>query len=242
LSRNICLDGPFPLRNNPRRLDTTKVPAVELQRTPGVGEELVVDTIKALRVQNCAKVPKKTPSVLGQPSTFRDYQDKLRVFHFERPLLTAAHDIPLTLLHPIFGKFVDDCEKHVPTREDNLLAHGLRYTMSKIFSDESERVHEYIEILREHGIEARGPGLDSEGTTYRTDGDIQVNGFRFVIIEVKNEICSGSGGSDPLLQGIWYYQQSVCGGGKMHMQVAKYPNSMLPCLILYAFGSFRPPP
>jgi hypothetical protein len=212
---------------------------MELQRTPGV-EEQVVDTIKALRVRNCAKVPNKALSVIGKPSTFHDYQDKLRVFHFERPFLAAAHDIPLTLLHPIFGKFVDDCEKHVPTREDNLLAHGLRYTMSKIFSDESERVHEFIEILRQQGIEARGSELYSEGTTCRTDGDIQVNGFRFVIIEFKNEI--GAGGSEPLLQGIWYYQRSVCGGGEMRMQVANYPNSLLPCLILYAFGSFCPPP
>jgi len=112
--------------------------------------------------------------------------------------------------------------------------------MSKIFSDESERVNEFIELLREHGIEARGSDIFGEGTTYRTDADIQVNGFRFVIIEFKNEI--GAKGSEPLLQGIWYYQRSVSGGGEMRMQVANYPNSSLPCLILYAFGSFCPPP
>jgi len=39
-------------------------------------------------------------------------------------------------------------------------------------------------------------------------------------------------------EAIWHYQRSVGGEDKMRMPIAMYPNSSLPCLLLYAFGSF----
>jgi hypothetical protein len=48
---------------------------------------------------------------------------------------SAASAIPPTLLHPIFGKFINDCEKHEPTTADNKLVITLSAAMSSFFRD-----------------------------------------------------------------------------------------------------------
>ena len=42
---------------------------------------------------------------------------------------TISYIIPLTLLHPIFGQFIDDCETHQPMMEDNQLVLDLSKVM-----------------------------------------------------------------------------------------------------------------
>jgi hypothetical protein len=46
--------------------------------------------------------------------------------------------MPPTLLHPIFGKFVGDCENHEPAAADNTLAWTMSAAMSGFFKDENE--------------------------------------------------------------------------------------------------------
>jgi hypothetical protein len=148
-----------------------------------------------IALSDTRKLPHGASSDLADPLKFRKCQDTSTLFHFERPL-SASHDIPPALLHPILGQFVDDCGNGVPTREDNMLAYDLRCNMSKIFDTEKERVHEFHEILRRHGIEARASEVINEGPSCWTDGDIQTYGFCSIIIEFKNEI--GSKGAEPL--------------------------------------------
>ncbi|KAI9507107.1 hypothetical protein F5148DRAFT_1285652 [Russula earlei] len=136
--------------------------------------------------------------------TFRRSQEQLKSFYFERPP-SASHEIPPTLVHPIFGQFVDDCENHTPTRDDNLLASELRYGMSQILETEAERVYLFLQIMRDQGIQARG----SEAVVgrARTDADMEEDGHRDVIIEFKNEMASR--GAELLFQARGYYRLSV---------------------------------
>lgn len=58
------------------------------------------------------------------------------------------------LLHRILGTFVEDCENHVPTKEDRRLALDLRYNMSKLFETEPDRVKAFHRVLEDHSIAA----------------------------------------------------------------------------------------
>ena len=73
------------------------------------------------------------------------------VFAFYHPPSAAAM-IPVTLLYPVFGKFVDDRQHHTPTVDDNKLVLSLLRAMSKFYIDESSRAAKFQEILMEHGI------------------------------------------------------------------------------------------
>ncbi|KAF8802373.1 hypothetical protein BYT27DRAFT_7173144 [Phlegmacium glaucopus] len=185
------------------------------------------DELGELRRIHIEKLPRRAPSTLGQPSEFHNLQRvsalKGPAFHFDRPP-SAATTIPPTLHHPIFGKFIDDCQMHVPTREDNALVLALS-ALSQIFENETARAAAFREILKNHGIMTIATGV--EGTEYKTDGDMQYNGLRYLIIEVKLEI--GSTGAEPLFQAILYYLES------MRKQMTTSLGSPLPCLIIYLF-------
>lgn len=99
--------------------------------------------------------------------------------------------------------------------------------MSGFFKDELARASRFREILRESDIIASATVI--EGTKYTTDGDIQLLGFRFAIIEVKNEISSG--GPEPHAQGISYYIHST------KSSVAGRPGFRFPCIVITLFGT-----
>lgn len=187
------------------------------------------DKLGELRRALISKLPRKAPSSLGEPLEFGKYQQGTDgpVFYFNRPP-SAAPTTPVTLLHPIFGQFVDDCEAHVPIKEDNAFAFALSTAMSEVYGDEKDRVAKFHEVLANHSIFMSATKFD--GTKYGTDGDMQCNGYRYVISEVKLEI--GSKGAEPLFQGGWYYQES------MKKPSTTSVGSPLPCLLIYLFGSF----
>jgi len=54
----------------------------------------------------------------------------------------ADATIPVTLLHPIFRQFVDDCENHQLIQPDNELVLELMAAMSEFFPDEKARAAE----------------------------------------------------------------------------------------------------
>jgi hypothetical protein len=139
------------------------------------------------------------------PSEFAELQrDERHTIRWNRPP-SAASSIPSTLLHPIFGEFIDDCENYEPTAADNKLVWILSAAMSGFFKDESTRASTFREILQDSRFEAFVTKI--EGTKFKTDGDIQSLGFRRAIIEIKNEI--GSGRAQPHAQGISYYIHST---------------------------------
>jgi hypothetical protein len=141
---------------------------------------------------------------LGEPLEFKKYQESAHgpAFYCNRPP-SAASSIPATLFHPIFGQFVDDCETHVPTREDNAFAFALWSRLSPILDDEDGRATTFREIFQENNIIMSMTTI--EHTKYRTDGDMHRNALRYLINEVKAEI--GAKGAEPLFQAAWYYQE-----------------------------------
>jgi hypothetical protein len=185
------------------------------------------DDIGELRRRRIERLPNKAPSTLGEPPEFKKYQRASDgpAFYFNRPP-SAAGIIPVTLLHPIFGQFVDDCDTHMPTREDNTLVFALSKAMSEFYDNEDSRATEFRDILAAHGIEMRATRI--EGTKYQTDGDIQMEFNRYTIAEVKGEI--GSKGAEPLIQVGWYYQEST------KKAAQDKGGSCLPCLLIYLFG------
>jgi hypothetical protein len=150
----------------------------------------LTQTLRQLYVLN---FPSTASSSQGVPSAFAKLQrDEEHTIRWNRPP-SAASAIPSTLLHPIFGKFVDDCENHEPTAAVNKLAWTLSAAMSGFFKDEMTRASKFREILQGSDIDASAITID--GTKFITDGDVQSQGFRHAIIEVKNEI--GSLGAEP---------------------------------------------
>jgi len=182
-----------------------------------------MQTHRQLYVDN---FPKKAPSTLAVASEFAKLQgDKQYTIHWNRPP-SAASSIPPTLLHPIFGKFIDDCDDHEPTVADNKLVWKLSTAMPEFFHDEDTRASEFRGILRDSGIDTSATTI--EGTKFKTDGDIQSRGCRLAIIEVKNEI--GSKGAEPHAQSILYYFHST------QSSVAHRPGFGFPCILITLFG------
>ena len=163
---------------------------------------------------------------MGAPVEFSKQQnDKERAIHFDRPPSTAF-PIPATLLNPIFGKFIDDCQTHEPTAEDNKLILKLSTAMSSFFGDELTRASKFREILGASKMDFTSTVL--EGTRYTTDGDIQSNKCRYAILEVKNEI--GSSSAEPHFQAMSYY---VC---STKPKVSERAHFRFPCILITLFG------
>jgi len=98
--------------------------------------------------------------------------------------------------------------------------------MSGFFVDEAGRASKFREILQDSGIDTSATKI--EGTKFKTDCDIQSQGFRHTIIEVKNEI--GSKGAQPHAQGISYYIHST------KSSVTGMPAFRFPCILITLFG------
>ena len=162
----------------------------------------------------------------GVPSEFATLQrDEQHTICWNRPP-SAASSIPPMLLHPIFSKFIDDCENYEPTAANNNLVWTLSAAMSGFFKDEAGRASKFQEILQDSGIDTSTTKI--EGTKFKTDADIQSQGFCRTIIEVKNEI--GSKGAQPHAQGISYYIHST------KSPVTRRPGFRFPCILIMLFG------
>jgi len=135
----------------------------------------------------------------------------------------SSKEIPSTLLHPIFGEFIDDCDHHETTETDNALALSLSVEMTGYLSKEI-RVATFQDVLQRHGIHMSSTTIDN--TAFTTDGDMQLNGYRYVILEVKNE--KGSVSS----QAFSYYTHSIIPFTRDNHTFR------FPCLLITLFGKF----
>jgi hypothetical protein len=184
------------------------------------------DEVGCKRYQYLYQVQPKAPSTTGQPKEFAIRQkNSTTAIACGRPRGTAD-TIPVTLLHPIFGRFVDDIDTHEPTREDNEFAHDLSMVMADFHAREDARSPALLEVLKKWGIPLVQTIID--GTQYRTDGDLQHNQYRYLIAELKTEV--GSGNAEPYCQAAAYYLEST------RKSAPNLPKSPLPCLLLYIFG------
>jgi len=105
-------------------------------------------------------VPNLAPSSQAVPKKFAQEQnDDDRALYCNRPVSTRA-SIPVTLLHPIFGQFVDDCDTHIPTEEGNSLVLDLSQAMSDFYEDENARASKFREILIAHDFDIAATTVD----------------------------------------------------------------------------------
>lgn len=147
--------------------------------------------------------PRSTPSTAAIPGEFLKYQQRN---HY--PILCnrppeAGGPLPTTLLHPIFGQFLDLCDTHEPTAQDNKLALDLSIEMSKVFLEEASRAAEFCSLMRKVGITVEDGSVEPSGRR-RTDRHHRPLDFPLMIVEAKNEI-GGGGGAEPFFQAICYY-------------------------------------
>jgi len=118
------------------------------------------------------ELPITAPSTLGIPSEFSKFQEKQnQKIVWSRPRAADA-TIPVTLLHPIFRQFVDNCKNHQPIQEDNKLVLELMGAMSAFFPDENARAAELRAILTRHGIPVVTSTITSKDHYFPTDGAV----------------------------------------------------------------------
>lgn len=98
--------------------------------------------------------------------------------------------------------------------------------MSALYAGESDRVQAVDKEFRDYEIHFTISQTKSTG--YVTDGDISVNGHRYVIAEFKNE--TGNTSAEPYFQAIGYYLEST------RESAVRFRRSPLPCLLLAIFG------
>jgi len=170
--------------------------------------------------------PQDAPSTLGIPSNYFNAQISSGepVWCFNRPPEAGAAT-PVTLLHPIFGKFLDDCKTRCANESDNQFVLELSMQMSKYYATEEKRMSEFRAILRRYGITLEASTID--GTSYRTDGHLRLDGRVVLLFEGKNEI--GSTGAEPIFQGLAYYS-SVVGNP------ASRPSDRFPLFLIFVVG------
>ncbi|KAF5348124.1 hypothetical protein D9756_010741 [Leucocoprinus leucothites] len=175
------------------------------------------------------KFPKRPPSEIAAPSEISILQKPSSahgiLFHCNRPQ-AAEPPIPLTLLHPIFNEFLDDCNNCTTTQKDHSLVREISQVMSDFYGKEDRRQSKFLQIFLAHGI----PIISTQitGTSYRTDGDMQTRGFPYLICEFKNEF--GSTRSDPVFQMAAYYTAFL----RSCRTLSAF--SVYPCIGLYVVG------
>lgn len=166
----------------------------------------------------------KPPSIAGTAKYFsaRQQDDKAKIDCNRPPGAVAA--IPVTLLHPVFPQFLDDCETCEVSAGDNGFALELSLAMSKSYEDEKTRAEEIRRLFERWGL------CFTVSTThhgYSTDGDLSVDNHRYTIAEIKNEVTGL--GADPYNQAILYYFEWT-------RDIAALENTCLPCMLILLFG------
>ncbi|KAF9535049.1 hypothetical protein CPB83DRAFT_226976 [Crepidotus variabilis] len=159
----------------------------------------------------------------ADPLIFQEHQSNPEAcIPCDRPDKTRA--IPVTLIHPIFGTFVDECSSRIPTVEDMQLATSLIDVLSYVHSSQVSRHKGMRRIFEDADIHF----LPAELGPYTTGGEIVVKNFRSSIAQFGDEI--GYTGSEPYYQAILYYLESTRAFEHLH--------SVFPCIFVLIFGPF----
>jgi hypothetical protein len=162
---------------------------------------------------------RKAPSSLAQPNKNHG------VGFWYEGCPSEATTVPVTLLHPVFNEFIEDCDSYQLTREDHAFALDLAHAMSKVFQDDKERQKIFIDICQKHGLSFTSSQI--AGTEFTTDGDMRCNSYLYCLGVMKNE--AGSKGA--VFEAGLYYTAYL-----KHLDGAVQLNSSLPCLALYLIG------
>lgn len=181
------------------------------------------------RADHYTQFPSRAPSDQAVPAEFGKLQTMniLPLSYCNRP--AAASSTPVALMHPIFGRYVDECNNYTPTEEDNAFIANLSKCMSGFFEDERKRRDAFIDLFRQYGVDLHAADIMS--TPYRTDGHATQNGYMYCLSEAKPELAAGS--AEPYLQSILYYRASC---------KSRRPGdciSVLPCFLIFYCGACR---
>ena len=168
----------------------------------------------------------EAPSSGGQPKIFAEKQATDAKILCSRPPGTSP-PIPLTLLHPIFAEFVEDCEQSQPSRQINQFTLKFAESMSKFHPDEKARTKELKLLFSDLGIDLQT--IRITGTGYEMDTAL-IKGNKFLLVcgEIKNDAANNV---DPFLQAILYYLEQT------REVAATFPSSILPAMILICAGA-----
>ncbi|KAF8836162.1 hypothetical protein BDN67DRAFT_998492 [Paxillus ammoniavirescens] len=182
--------------------------------------------IQAARNRFLKLCPQNKPSNVGQPSSSRTRQkNAAKYIPCGRPC-DDDETIPVTLLHPVFGKFLDDCQTYKITAKDNVFIERMRQAMSTLHDDKSDQISKVDEALQSYGIHLNFSKIKKTG--HEMDGEMTINGHRYLIAEFKNE--AGSLSAEPYCQAVSDYLEST------RENAPKLSGSSLPCFVLAVFG------
>ena len=103
-----------------------------------------------------------------------DENDNNPLIYCNCPSWTSS--TPVTLLHPIFGEFVDDCQNYKPTEVDNAFVLELSTEMSKIYDTEAECTKIFCDLLY-HCYHIQLYTAEVPRKSYRTDRHVSGQGL-----------------------------------------------------------------
>ncbi|KAG1724832.1 hypothetical protein EDD22DRAFT_789834 [Suillus occidentalis] len=222
---NIWIAGSANPPQSTRRVSTGQ-DAIGLAR-----ESFLTNTDNHFNMAVKGKKRSQSPSENSHPSSFRGRQlDRNLQIACGRPR-QVEETIPVSLLHPAFGQFMDDSRTIIPTAEDNDVTYRLGIVMSALYETENQRIDAVSQVLDGYSVRLH---LKSKvpGTQYETDGVmcVDVNNRRhpYVIVEFKNEAAVSN--SEPYMQALMYYLQST------RTYAPSLSGSSLPCLLIAIFG------
>jgi len=112
---------------------------------------------------------------VGQPKAFCRRQANPDQLIFLNQPSDATSVIPVTLLHPVLGQFLDDTNTLEPAAMDNKLVRDFSAVMAQVYAIMEERRAAILEELRKWDIDLHGTTI--ERTQYRTDGNMQQKGI-----------------------------------------------------------------
>ncbi|KDR79311.1 hypothetical protein GALMADRAFT_1233107 [Galerina marginata CBS 339.88] len=184
------------------------------------------DELAAKRERFLKKRKAEAPSAGGNPDPFL----KAQLAADGNILCNRPHGyastLPISLLHPVFGDFVEDAKDYVPTPDDAKFLLAFVQAMANIYTNERSRQQEIHTIFHEHKIDINGTSIGP----YTTDGDLSFGRFRLLIAEFKNEV--GSKGAEPFFQAILYFLEAT------RILATQHLNSVLPCILVLVFGPY----
>jgi hypothetical protein len=170
--------------------------------------------------------PDEAPSAAAQPAKFRDIQadPKIQIF-CNRPRSVTSN--PITLLHPIFGKFDDDSKNFKADPEISSFVQALTVMMADFYDDEAQRALSFRKLIYDH-FKIKLEAANVATTPYTTDGHVSIGFHVYLNSEAKNEA-----GSTPADSSI---QSAIC----YHYHIRPFASSMVwsrfPCIHIYYFG------
>ncbi|CAG7849900.1 SubName: Full=Uncharacterized protein {ECO:0000313/EMBL:CCA77651.1} [Serendipita indica DSM 11827] len=163
------------------------------------------------------------PSSASPKELFAHYKGKIDV---NRPT-ADPETIPISLLHEVFGKFLDSYQTHQPTAEENRLFNNLQEAMLMEYRNEGDRAYKFKSLFsEEYGIKLEASLVSN--TAYTTDGHLQIDGHPLIITEAKDDVTSSKAAAH--LQAFAYYLQFI--KKRKPEEVGRTP-----CFLVYYIGT-----